>query len=183
MTHRHPERACLRQRPMEEAQCCLCFQGDKENLKARSIFPFNFQWESTFPQTSNCFFKETAIELTNYSLSIFCSEANNLHLHIGSTDWSQHFLHLVPHTEHRAAQNKVRPTPKTDLTLQTHRRFLTVAPPVSRKQKTAEFKTLTTEDVSSHVLNLLRLQLRNWRKYINTIYKEISVVQENTKIN
>lgn len=30
--------------------------------------------------------------LTNYPLTIICSEADNLHLYIGSTDRGEHFL-------------------------------------------------------------------------------------------
>lgn len=51
------------------------------------------------------------LKLTNYSLSIFRSEPDNLHFHVGSTDGREHQLHLVPHAEHRAAENVIGPTP------------------------------------------------------------------------
>lgn len=72
-------------------------------------------------------------QLTNYSLSIFRSEADNLHFYIGSTDWCKHQFHLIPNTEHRATQYVVGPTPKANFTLQTHWCFLTVPSPVDKQ--------------------------------------------------
>lgn len=83
------------------------------------------------------------IQPTNYPLSIFCSETNDLHLDVGSTDWGKHLLQLIPHTQHWTTQNMVRPTPKTNLTLQTHRRFLTVPPPVGTETQ-EHIERLTT---------------------------------------
>ena len=73
--------------------------------------------------------KQAQQKRTNYPLSILGSKANDLHLDVGSTDRGQHVLHLCPHAENRAAQDEVRPASKTDLTLQAHRRLLTVPPP------------------------------------------------------
>lgn len=84
------------------------------------------QWGKIFPK---CFFK-----LTNYSLTIFCSEPDNLHFDVGSTDGCEHQFHLIPHAEHRAAENVIGPTPEPDFTLQAHWRFLTVPSPGSRTE-------------------------------------------------
>lgn len=92
-----------------------------------------------FPKMSKCSCK-AALHLTDYPLSVFRSEADDLHLYVGSADRTEDLLHLGPHAEHRAAQNEVRPAPKADLTLKTHRRFLTVPPPEDRATETATFR-------------------------------------------
>ena len=79
------------------------------------------------------------LELTNYSLSIFCSEADNLHLYIGSPNWCKDQFHFIPHAEHRATQNIVCPTPKANLTLQTHWCLLTVPSPSSTTTRKLRF--------------------------------------------
>lgn len=78
---------------------------------------------------------------TNYPLSIFCSESHNLHFDVGSTDGCEHQFHLIPHAEHRAAQDEIGPTPEPDFTLQAHWHFLTVpSPEQKRTQESGERK-------------------------------------------
>lgn len=106
-----------------------------------------------FPKSPK-FFTAAVIQHTNYPLSIFRSEPDNLHLYIGSTDWSKHFLQLVPHTEHWATQNVVCPTPKTNFTWQTHRCFLTVSPPVGRINRKQRSTTTQKTEAQNYQVDI-----------------------------
>lgn len=77
----------------------------------------------------------TTLRLTDYPLAVLRSEPNNLHLGVGSADGRQHQLHLVPHTEHRAAQDVESPTPQAHLALQAHRCLLAVPSPAGITHK------------------------------------------------
>lgn len=56
-----------------------------------------------------------ASQHTDDPLAVFRSEPDDLHLHVGSADGSEHLLQLVPHAEHWATQNVVRSTSETNL--------------------------------------------------------------------
>ena len=70
-------------------------RGTKEDSVAMSTFSSNFPGKRcsfAFPNCETDPLTAAVFPLTNYPLPIFCSEADDLHLHVGSADWGQNLL-------------------------------------------------------------------------------------------
>lgn len=181
---------CVGQGVMKRAESGLALQNGIMRIyrQDRSFHP-NSREEiplAYFPKCQTISLGAAAFHLTDYPLSIFCSEADDLHLHIGSADGSEHQLHLVPHAEHRATQHVVRPAAESDFTLQTHRRLLTVPPPVEPHERQDWIKHIlrwviyvnseAKKDKAGDILYLLASTnpehfSKFWSKSLNTVFK------------